>query len=316
ELASRDHFARLSPMILRCMQDAALPLSELDAVAWTQGPGLAGALLVGASVGSALALSLGVPGLGIHHLEGHLLSPLLDDAPPSFPFVALLCSGGHTQLMRVKALGQYELLGDTLDDAAGEAFDKSAKMMGLGYPGGPAIAALAQGGNPLSHAFPRPMLRSGDLDFSFSGLKTAVRTKLAALGVRQDDSASMAALSAGQRQDLAASLQAAICEVLVRKSMAAMAQTGEQRLVIAGGVSANRELRRQLGQACERQGISLHFPALHLCTDNGAMIALAAALRFARGEGLRGLELASVGAAVRPRWPLETLNEPGCTPNA
>ena len=307
ELASRDHMARLSPMILRCMVSAKRKLNDLDAVAWTQGPGLAGALLVGASVGSALALSLDVPGLGIHHLEGHLLSPLLDKNPPSFPFVALLCSGGHTQLMLVRALGRYELLGDTLDDAAGEAFDKSAKMMGLGYPGGPAIAALAQEGDPSRYPLPRPMLRSRDLDFSFSGLKTAVRTRLSALGVHPDDASSIEALGPQQRADLAASLQAAICEVLVSKSMAAMATTGQQRLVIAGGVSANRELRRQMNEACETRGLQLHFPALELCTDNGAMIALAAAMRLARGEGLRGEDLARCGASVRPRWPLEGL---------
>ena len=307
ELASRDHLARLSPMILRCMAAAKRELRDLDAIAWTQGPGLAGALLVGASLGSSLALSLGIKGLGIHHLEGHLLSPLLDDHPPAFPFVALLCSGGHTQLMLVQQLGNYELLGDTLDDAAGEAFDKSAKMMGLGYPGGPAIAALAEEGNPTRYPLPRPMLRSGDLDFSFSGLKTAVRTKLASLGVKADDEQSMEALSHEHRADVAASLQAAICEVLVSKSMAAMEKTGQQRLVIAGGVSANHELRRQLTLACERRGFQLHFPALKLCTDNGAMIALAAAMRLERGEGLQGEELARVGASVRPRWPLHGL---------
>ena len=315
ELASRDHLARLSPMILQCLQSAALKPKDLDAIAWTQGPGLAGALLVGASVGSALALSLDVPGLGIHHLEGHLLSPLLDENPPQFPSVALLCSGGHTQLMLVRGLGCYDMLGDTLDDAAGEAFDKSAKMMGLAYPGGPAIAALALNGDPQRYPLPRPMLHSGDLDFSFSGLKTAVRTRLAAMGVTSDDEDSIQALDQGQREDLAASVQAAICEVLVRKSLAALKQTGEHRLVVAGGVSANSELRRQLHSACETLGYRLHFPAPRLCTDNGAMIALAASLRFARGEGLRGEELASSGSSIRPRWPLEGLEQPRSASN-
>lgn len=313
ELASRDHLARLSPMILQCLQTASVDLKDLQAIAWTQGPGLAGALLVGASVGSALALSLDVPGLGIHHLEGHLLSPLLDDNPPEFPFVALLCSGGHTQLMLVRGLGDYAMLGDTLDDAAGEAFDKSAKMMGLGYPGGPAIAALAARGNPVRYPLPRPMLHSGDLDFSFSGLKTAVRTKLAALGVTENDEESIQTLQEGQREDLAASLQAAICEVLVRKSIAALRQTSQRRLVVAGGVSANVELRRLLNQVCETQGYRIHFPALRLCTDNGAMIALAASLRLARGEGLRGEALTLSGSSVKPRWPLDGLDQPSGT---
>ena len=310
ELASRDHIVRLSPMIEQCCADAGLSLRDLDGIAWTRGPGLAGALLVGASVGSALAVGLGIPGLGIHHLEGHLLSPLLDARAPAFPFLALLCSGGHTQLVEVQTLGSYRLLGDTLDDAAGEAFDKSAKMMGLGYPGGPAIAQLALHGDPGRFPLPRPMLHSGDLDFSFSGLKTAVLTKLRALGVDPNDGASMEALSPKDRHDLAASVQAAICEVLCSKAMSALRMTGYRRLVIAGGVSANLHLRSLLDAACARAGAELFCPHPRLCTDNGAMIALAGLLRMLEGEAPAAGESAAQGCRVHPRWPLEALRPP------
>jgi N6-L-threonylcarbamoyladenine synthase len=261
-------------------------------VAYTQGPGLAGALLVGAGVACALAAALQRPTLAVHHLEGHLLSPFLSADPPSFPFVALLVSGGHTQLMRVDGVAQYELLGETIDDAAGEAFDKSAKLMGLGYPGGPALARLAEFGDASTFDLPRPLLHSGNLDFSFAGLKTAVRTRLGKLGanVCQQDLA-----------HLAASTQQAIVDVLVRKSVAALRDTGLDRLVVAGGVGANAALRSQLNEACRKRGARVHYPELALCTDNGAMIALAAALRLQSGAQAASDDYAFT---VRPRWPL------------
>jgi N6-L-threonylcarbamoyladenine synthase len=271
ELASRDHIRRVVPLVRQVSQQAGLQLAQIDVVAFTQGPGLAGALLVGAGVACSLATALGKPMLGVHHLEGHLLSPFLSADPPQFPFVALLVSGGHTQLMRVDDVAQYELLGETIDDAAGEAFDKSAKLMGLGYPGGPALARLAEFGDATTFKLPRPLLHSGDLDFSFAGLKTAVRTQLGKLGsnVCQQDLA-----------HLAASTQQAIVDVLVRKSIAALRDTGLKRLVVAGGVGANARLREQLDTECARRGARVHYPELALCTDNGAMIALAAALRI------------------------------------
>ncbi len=302
ELASRDHIRRVVPLAAQVLREAGLKPADLDAIAYTRGPGLAGALLVGASVGSAMALALGVPAIGVHHLEGHLLSPLLSGQPPAFPFVALLVSGGHTQLMEVSGIGRYRLLGDTLDDAAGEAFDKSAKLMGLGYPGGPAIAKLAESGQPGRFRLPRPMLRSAGLDFSFSGLKTAVLTV-----VRKGLSDEQA------RADLAAEVQAAIVEVLVAKSVAAVqgaalgSQTAPRRLVVAGGVSANRRLRESFAAEQRRHGFEVYFPEQALCTDNGAMIALAGALRLAAGER-PGVP---VDFTVRPRWPLEELEPVG-----
>jgi N6-L-threonylcarbamoyladenine synthase len=237
ELASRDHIRRVLPLTRQALADARLGLGDIDAIAFTQGPGLAGALLVGAAVATGLAAALGRPLIGIHHLEGHLLSPLLSAQPPAFPFVALLVSGGHTQLMRVDGVGRYELLGDTLDDAAGEAFDKSAKLLGLGYPGGPAIAALASRGRPGACTLPRPLLHKPNLDFSFAGLKTAVAVRLAQLG---------AVLTAQQRADMAASVQAAIVDVLVSKALKALQRTGSRRLVVAGGVGAILHLREAL----------------------------------------------------------------------
>jgi len=299
ELASRDHIRRVLPLSRRVLAEAGLALGQLDAVAYTEGPGLAGALLVGAAVGSALALALGRPAIGIHHLEGHLLSPLLAADPPAFPFVALLVSGGHTQLMRVDGVGRYALLGDTVDDAAGEAFDKSAKLLGLGYPGGPALARLAEHGRTGRFDLPRPKLHSGDLDFSFSGLKTAVATRVAR-GLA-DDSA---------RADLAADVQAAIVDVLVAKSLAALRHTTLATLVIAGGVSANRCLRERLAAEQGRHGFAVHCPEPALCTDNGAMIALAGALRLAAmREAGRPLP-APDAFDVRPRWPLDGLDAP------
>ncbi len=297
ELASRDHIRRLLPLVEQVLSEAGIARDELDAIAWTEGPGLAGALLVGAGVGASMAFALGVRGIGVHHLEGHLLSPLLSADPPSFPFVALLVSGGHTQLMEVAGIGRYRMLGDTLDDAAGEAFDKSAKLLGLGYPGGPQIARLAERGTPGRCSLPRPMLHSDSLDFSFSGLKTAVAT-LVRRGV--DDEA--------QRADLAAELEAAIVEVLVAKSLAALRETGLRRLVVAGGVSANRRLREALSAACGDAGARVHFPEPALCSDNGAMIALAGALRLQHaGNDVAPRGRAIGGFVVQPRWPLDSL---------
>ncbi|MGN6525398.1 MAG: tRNA (adenosine(37)-N6)-threonylcarbamoyltransferase complex transferase subunit TsaD [Burkholderiaceae bacterium] len=292
ELASRDHVRRVLPLLEAALAEAGLGRRDVDVVAFTRGPGLAGALLVGAGVACALAASLGRPTLGVHHLEGHLLSPFLSADPPEFPFVALLVSGGHTQLMRVDGVGCYEMLGETIDDAAGEAFDKSAKLLGLGYPGGPALAKLAEQGDPEAFALPRPLLHSGDLDFSFAGLKTAVLTAVKRLG---DDP------TAQQRADLAASTQAAICEVLVKKALRALQQTRLSRLVVAGGVGANARLRAELDAAAARRGHRVHYPELALCTDNGAMIALAGAMRLQVEPGRARPDYAF---DVRPRWPL------------
>jgi N6-L-threonylcarbamoyladenine synthase len=294
ELASRDHIRRVLPLADDVLARAGRSLADVDVVAYTRGPGLAGALLVGAGVACALGAALGKPVLGVHHLEGHLLSPFLSADPPEFPFVALLVSGGHTQLMQVDGVGRYTLLGETIDDAAGEAFDKSAKLMGLGYPGGPALSRLAQGGDPVAFKLPRPLLHSGDLDFSFAGLKTAVLTQVKKLGADLD----------ARKADLAASTEAAIVEVLVKKSLRALEQTGLQRIVVAGGVGANRRLREQLDAECARRGARVHYPELALCTDNGAMIALAAAMRIGAG-----VEQAQPRYAfdVKPRWPLDRL---------
>ncbi len=298
ELASRDHIRRVVPLTRDALADAGLGIDDVDAVAYTAGPGLAGALLVGASFASAFAWGRGVPAIPIHHLEGHLLSPLLAEPAPSFPFVALLVSGGHTQLMRVDGVGRYALLGETLDDAAGEAFDKTAKLLGLGYPGGPALSRLAERGDPAAFALPRPMLHSGDLDFSFSGLKTAVLTRMKALAPRDDAPADPVAVA-----DLAAATEAAIVDVLAAKSLAALRQTGLRTLVVAGGVGANRRLRHRLQQAMPALGGEVYFPPLHLCTDNGAMIAWAAALRVR--AGLADLAPREPSFAVRPRWDLQ-----------
>jgi len=292
ELASRDHIRRLLPLTDTVLREAGCTLQALHLVAYTRGPGLAGALLVGAGLACALAAALELPVLGIHHLEGHLLSPFLSADPPVFPFIALLVSGGHTQLMRVDGVGRYALLGETLDDAAGEAFDKSAKLLGLPYPGGPALARLAQRGDPLAFKLPRPLLHSGDLDFSFAGLKTAVLTQARKLGDAPSDQA---------RADLAASTQAAIVEVLVKKSLAALGASGLNRLVVAGGVGANTALRAQLNAECAHRGVRVHYPELSLCTDNGAMIAMAAALRLQAGVAQGARDYAF---DVRPRWPL------------
>src|SRR5690606_31729089 len=298
ELASRDHIRRAVPLARQVLAEAGLGLGDVEAVAYTAGPGLAGALLVGASVAQAFAWSRGLPAIPIHHLEGHLLSPRLADPRPDFPFVALLVSGGHTQLMRVDGVGRYALLGETLDDAAGEAFDKSAKLLGLGYPGGPALARLAERGDARRYALPRPMLHSGDLDFSFSGLKTAVLTR-----VKEAERAG--GLDAQARADLAAATQAAIVEVLAAKAVRALKQAGLKRLVVAGGVGANQLRRARLDEAMRPLGARAFFPPLALCTDNGAMIAYAAAERVK--AGLAALQAGKHAFTVRPRWDLAEL---------
>jgi len=295
ELASRDHIRRVLPLTRQVLAEAGAGLQDIDLVAYTRGPGLAGALLVGAGVAVALAAALRKPTLGVHHLEGHLLSPFLSADPPEFPFVALLVSGGHTQLMRVDGVGRYALLGETVDDAAGEAFDKSAKLLGLGYPGGPALSALAREGRADAFELPRPLLHKPNLDFSFAGLKTAVAVRLAKLGEA----------TAAQRADMAASVQQAIVDVLCAKSLRALKQTGLKRLVVAGGVGANASLRARLDAEGRRIGARVHYPEPALCTDNGAMIALAAALRWQAG-----LDAPQTAGAfdVRPRWDLAQIS--------
>jgi N6-L-threonylcarbamoyladenine synthase len=292
ELASRDHIRRVLPLTRQVLEQAGIEPGRLDAIAYTEGPGLAGALLVGASIACGLGLALNRPVIGVHHLEGHLLAPLLEPDPPQFPFVALLVSGGHTQLMRVDGIGRYRLLGETLDDAAGEAFDKSAKLLGLGYPGGPALARLAAEGRPGRFKLPRPMLKSGDLDFSFSGLKTAV------LKATREH-----VLSHEEEADLAAEVQEAITEVLAAKALAALRQTGLARLVVAGGVGANARLRERLGKQAQAFSFRIFYPKLEFCTDNGAMIALAGALRLTEARR-------NYAFGVRPRWDLDSLPPP------
>ncbi len=295
ELASRDHIRRVLPLARQVMREAGATLADIDYIAYTRGPGLAGALLVGAGVACAMAAALARPAIGVHHLEGHLLSPFLSGDPPEFPFIALLVSGGHTQLMRVADVGQYQLLGETIDDAAGEAFDKSAKLLGLGYPGGPALARLAEFGDAGAFQLPRPLLHSGNLDFSFAGLKTAVRTQVMKLGTNVCEQ---------DKANLAASTQEAIVDVLVRKCLQALRETGVTRVVVAGGVGANARLRERLNAECSKRQVRVHYPELALCTDNGAMIALAAAMRLQRGNAAPGIDHAF---SVLPRWPLATL---------
>ena len=295
ELASRDHIRRALPLLEEVLAQSGRERGDIDAIAYTQGPGLAGALLVGASIANALAMAWDKPTVGIHHLEGHLLSPLLVDEPPPFPFVALLVSGGHTQLMRVTDVGVYETLGETLDDAAGEAFDKTAKLLGLGYPGGPEVSRMAEFGTPGAVVLPRPMLHSGDLDFSFSGLKTAVLTHVKKLGTNVCEQ---------DKADLARGFVDAAVDVLVAKSLAALKRTQLKRLVVAGGVGANRQLRDALSAAAQKRGFDVHYPDLSLCTDNGAMIALAGALRLQRWPSQAGKDYAFT---VKPRWDLASL---------
>ncbi len=296
ELASRDHIRRVVPLLRSTLAQAGKSLADIDAVAYTRGPGLSGALLVGCAFAEALALALDKPTIPVHHLEGHLLSPLLSATPPSFPFVALLVSGGHTQLMKVTAVGDYELLGETVDDAAGEAFDKSAKLLGLPYPGGALLSRLAEQGDPGKYALPRPMLHSGDLNSSFSGLKTAVLTLVREQGE--------APLSEAFKADAARAFQEAIVDVLVKKALKAMKQTGLKQLVVAGGVGANRQLRSTLNDEAKRKRFQVYYPELEFCTDNGAMIALAGCLRLQAGTPGK---LAGP-FAVQPRWPLMAMS--------
>lgn len=297
ELASRDHIRRAIPLLEKVFTDSGVAHQDIDAIAYTQGPGLAGALLVGASVACGLGLALDKPVLGIHHLEGHLLSPLLASEPPAFPFIALLVSGGHTQLMRVDGVGQYMMLGETLDDAAGEAFDKSAKLLGLGYPGGPAISRMAEFGDPSAYKLPRPMLHSKNLDFSFSGLKTAVLTvvKNHPTNICEQDKA-----------NIARGFVDAIVEVLTAKCMTALKHTGLKRLVIAGGVGANQQLRESLNAAAAKKNLKVFYPELEFCTDNGAMIAFAGAMRLQINPDAAKKDYAF---NVRPRWPLDSIGE-------
>jgi len=293
ELASRDHIRRVLPLTRQVLSEAGCTLQDIEGIAYTEGPGLAGALLVGASIAAALAFALKVPTVGVHHLEGHLLAPLLEENPPAFPFVALLVSGGHSQLMEVTGIGQYTTLGDTLDDAAGEAFDKTAKLLGLGYPGGPALSKLSLQGTPGRFKLPRPMLNSGDLNFSFSGLKTAVLTL-----------SKQHTLDEQTRADICLAFQDAMVEVLTRKSVAALKQTGLSKLVVAGGVGANRQLREGLSHAAGKKNFEVFYPKLEFCTDNGAMIAFAGAMRL-RHEGRRTMNF-----PIKPRWDLALLNSP------
>ncbi len=294
ELASRDHVRKALPLIEQVMAEAGVTGSDLDGVAYTAGPGLVGALMVGATLARSLALGWGIPALGVHHMEGHLLAPMLEDERPEFPFVALLVSGGHTQLVRVDGIGQYRLLGESVDDAAGEAFDKAAKMMGLPYPGGPHVAKLADTGNPERFDFPRPMVNRPGLDFSFSGLKTYTLNTLA--DCRRDGE-----LSDTDKADVARAFQDAVVDTLVIKCRRALKQEALKTLVIAGGVSANRHLRARLESALAKEGARVFYPAPRFCTDNGAMIAYAGAQRLAAGQCDSG------ESTVRPRWPMEEL---------
>ena len=300
ELASRDHIRRALPLTELVLKQANKTLQDIDGIAYTQGPGLAGALLVGTSIAQSLAFSLNVPSVGVHHLEGHLLAPLLEENPPQFPFVALLVSGGHSQLMRVNGIGEYALLGDTLDDAAGEAFDKTAKLLGLGYPGGPALAKLAQQGK-AHFKLPRPMLNSKDLNFSFSGLKTAVLTL-----VNNNQP-----LDSQTTADIAWEFQEAVTEILTVKCMAALRETGLDSLVVSGGVGANTRLRERLNAATKKKLCKVSYPRLEFCTDNGAMIAFAGAMRL-QAMRLKAMknEKQDYSFSVKPRWDLAELMTP------
>jgi len=300
ELASRDHIRRITPLIEEVLRESMRSLGDIDAIAVTKGPGLGGALLAGASVAAGLGAALDIPVIGIHHLEGHLLSPLLAEPRPDFPFVALLVSGGHTQLMAVEGVGHYRLLGETLDDAAGEAFDKTASLLGLRYPGGAALSKLADTGNLARFKLPRPMIASGDLDFSFSGLKTSAMTL-----IRSIEPSGIP--NAQARADIAAAFQDAIVAVLVSKSLAALGATAMSRLVVAGGVGANKSLRQKLTNAVEKKGGAVYYPPMELCTDNGAMIAFAAAMRLAVDPALLGRAFTSFN--IKPRWALEDIAE-------
>ena len=294
ELASRDHIRKTVPLIRQTLAEAGATLADLDGIAYTAGPGLVGALLVGTSVARSLAFALDVPAVAVHHMEGHLLSPLLDADPPAMPFLALLVSGGHTMLVDVRAVGDYSILGESVDDAAGEAFDKAAKMLGLGYPGGPAIEQLAVSGTPDRFRFPRPMTNRPGLDFSFSGLKTFTLNTVEAH--RYDPTAPA---------DIALAFVDAVVDTFVIKCTRALKQTGLKALVVSGGVSANKQLRVGLSKMAEKLDVSVHYPRFEFCTDNGAMIAYAGCCR------LEGGATEPLGFGVRPRWPIDELATPG-----
>lgn len=288
ELASRDHIQRAIPLIKAVLSEANLQLSDISGIAYTAGPGLAGALLVGSSIAKSLAWSLSIPALAVHHMEGHLLAPLLEETQPQFPFVALLVSGGHTMLVDVKGIGKYQILGESLDDAVGEAFDKTAKILGLGYPGGPALAQLAQQGNQDAFKFPRPMIDRPGLDFSFSGLKTFARNTFAK--------------HPEQKADIAKAFEVAATQTLMIKCRRALEQTQYSTLVVAGGVSANQSLRQVLDKMGKKLEVKVFYPRQEFCTDNGAMIALAGHLRLTKGQASTGSDI-----VVKPRWSLEEL---------
>jgi N6-L-threonylcarbamoyladenine synthase len=297
ELASRDHVRKTLPLIQQVLDEAGCRKQDVSAVAYTAGPGLVGALLVGTAIGRSLAWTWQVPAIAIHHMEGHLLAPLLEDHPPPFPFVALLVSGGHTMLVTVQGIGRYEVIGETLDDAAGEAFDKTAKLLGLDYPGGPALSALAQQGNPERFRFPRPMTNRPGLDFSFSGLKTFAITTL------HDNSDGDAAQLQQTHADIARAFEDAVVDTMAIKCKRALQQTGLTRLIMAGGVSANRALRARLSELADQEGFEIFYPRPEFCTDNGAMIAFAGALRIAAGAIPAGADF-----SARPRWPIDSLS--------
>ena len=290
ELASRDHVQKTLPLIRQVLHETGLKSSDLDGIAYTAGPGLVGALMVGSGIGRSLAYAWQIPAVAVHHMEGHLLAPMLEEQPPAFPFVALLVSGGHTQLVRVDGIGQYQLLGESLDDAAGEAFDKTAKLLGLDYPGGPALAKLAEQGQAEKFRFPRPMTDRPGLDFSFSGLKTFALNTMQAYELDHQTKA-----------DIALAFETAVVETLAIKCKRALKQTGLSRLIIAGGVSANQHLRTRLAEVCAQNAAEVYYPRLAFCTDNGAMIAFAGCQRLLAGER-QGLDF-----SVRARWPMEEL---------
>ncbi|MEW8027334.1 MAG: tRNA (adenosine(37)-N6)-threonylcarbamoyltransferase complex transferase subunit TsaD [Candidatus Thiodiazotropha sp.] len=296
ELASRDHVRKLLPLVRQLFLDAGIEAVSLDGVAYTAGPGLVGALLVGASVGRSMAWSWGIPAIGVHHMEGHLLAPMLEPEPPAFPFIAMLASGGHTQLVEVEGMGRYRLLGDTLDDAAGEAFDKTAKLLGLPYPGGPELAKLAEQGDPEHFHFPRPMTDRPGLDFSFSGLKTFALNTIQQAGREEGG-----ALSAQTRADIARAFEEAVVDTLLLKCRRAVRQCGIKTLVLAGGVSANRRLRQRIDAMMAAEGGAAYYPRPKFCTDNGAMIAYAGCQRLLAGES------EALRFSVRSRWPMESL---------
>lgn len=295
ELASRDHIRKTLPLIEQVLDQAGLRRADIDGIAYTAGPGLVGALMVGAMIGRAMAFALNIPAIGVHHMEGHLLAPMLEDNPPAFPFVALLVSGGHTQLVRVDGIGRYCILGESVDDAAGEAFDKAAKMLELGYPGGPRVAALAERGSAGRFTFPRPMVKHPGLDFSFSGLKTYT------LNTVQEHRDADGKVDEQTKADIAHAFQQAVVETLVIKCRRALRQQGLSRLVIAGGVSANRELRRQLERALAKERAQVFYARPEFCTDNGAMIAYAGCQRLLAGQR------ESLAISARPRWPMDQL---------